>query len=240
MQNKTVFINGGSRGIGAAMVRLFAKAGYRVAFSYLSSEANALALASECGALAIRADSASREEVFHAVEKAFDTLGKIDVLINNAAVSVTKLYTDVTEEEWERMLAVNLKGPMYYIDALLPRMISEKKGKIINISSMWGQVGASMEVHYSTVKAAILGLTKALAKEVGPSGITVNAIAPGVIATDMNGYLSEEELAVLVDETPLCRIGTPEDVAETALFLASPAADFMTGQVLSPNGGFVI
>lgn len=240
MQNKTVFINGGSRGIGAAMVRLFAKEGYRVAFSYLSSHESACALANECGALAIRADTASREDVFHAVERACGAFGKIDVLINNAAVSVTKLYTDVTEEEWERILAVNLKGPMYYIDAVLPRMISEKAGKIINISSMWGQVGASMEVHYSTVKAALIGLTKSLAKEVGPSGITVNAIAPGVIATDMNGHLSEEELASLADETPLCRIGMPEDVAGTALFLASPAADFMTGQVLSPNGGFVI
>ncbi len=240
MQKKTVFINGGSRGIGAAAVRLFAERGYRVAFSYLHAEEDAGALALECGALALRADTASKEEVFSAVGEACKQFGRIDILVNNAALSFSKLYTEVTEGEWERMLAVNLLGPMYYIDAVLPRMISEKTGKIINISSMWGQVGASMEVHYSTTKAALIGLTKALAKEVGPSGITVNAVAPGVIATDMNARLSKEDMAALKDETPLSRIGTPEDVAEAILYLASPAADFITGQVLAPNGGYVI
>ena len=153
---------------------------------------------------------------------------------------MNKLYTDVSDEDWERLLAVNLKGPMYFIDAILPRMISRKQGKIINVSSMWGQVGASMEVHYSTTKAALIGLSRALAKEVGPSGITVNAVAPGVIATEMNASLTEEDMRALCDETPLMRIGTPLDVAHAILFLASEEADFMTGQVIAPNGGYII
>lgn len=237
---KTVLINGGSRGIGAATVRLFAKNGYNVAFTYLSSEEEARSLAQECGAFALRADTASANEVFDAVKKVEEKFEKIDILVNNAALSLTKLYTDVSKEEWERLLSVNLKGPMYFIDAVLPDMIARQGGKIINISSMWGQVGASMEVHYSVTKAALIGLTKALAKEVGPSGITVNAIAPGVIATDMNAHLTKEDMAALKEETPLMRIGESKDVAECICFLASDAADFITGQVIAPNGGFII
>ncbi len=240
MMKKTVLINGGSRGIGAAAVRLFTEKGYRVAFTYLSSEKEALTLAKECGALALRADTASKSDVFAAVDEARRVLGKIDILVNNAAYSFIKLYTDVNDSEWEKMLDVNLKGPMHFIDAVLPGMISRKYGKIINVSSMWGQVGASMEVHYSTTKAALIGLSKALAKELGPSGITVNAVAPGVIDTDMNAHLSSEDMSVLKEETPLMRIGTPRDVAESICFLASDAADFITGQVLSPNGGYII
>ena len=239
-QKKHVFINGASRGIGAAMVRLFAQNGYSVSFSYLRSHESANALAQEYSAFAVCADSGNKNEVLRAAALAVERFGKIDVLINNAAISLVKLYGDVTDEEWERMLSVNLKGAMYYIDAILPGMISAKSGKIINITSMWGQVGASCEVHYSTTKAALIGLTKALAKEVGPSGITVNAIAPGVIATEMNRAFSEEEMHALLEETPLMRIGTPQDVAHAALFLASDGADFITGQVLAANGGFVI
>ncbi|MBO5652651.1 MAG: SDR family oxidoreductase [Clostridia bacterium] len=240
MRMKTVLINGGSRGIGAAMVRAFGAAGYTVAFTYFSSDAEAEALARETGALAIKADSASREEIGAAVEKCLTAFGQIDVLINNAAISSFGLFTDMPNDIWDRMLAVNLDGPMQYAKHVLPQMISRKCGKIINISSMWGQVGASCEVEYSTTKAALIGFTKALAKEVGPSGITVNAIAPGVIATEMNARLSEEDLEALKEETPLSRIGTPEEVAAVALFLCGEGGNFMTGQVLSPNGGFVM
>ncbi len=237
---KTVLINGGSRGIGAAMVRAFRAAGYWVAFTYFASDAEAAALAAETGATAIKADSGSREEIFKAVDMAYKALGKIDVLVNNAAISCFGLFTDMPSTLWDRMLAVNLDGPMHYAKLVLPHMIARKKGKIINISSMWGQVGASCEVHYSATKAALIGFTKALAKEVGPSGITVNAIAPGAIETEMNARLSEEELDALREETPLGRLGTPEEVAAVALFLCEKGGDFITGQVLSPNGGFVM
>lgn len=237
---KTVFINGGSRGIGAEMVRLFSSKGYLVAFSYNHSEEKALALASELGAIPVRADSASEEDIAAAVSFVEQKLGDVDVLINNAAVSFVGLYTDMTDGEWERMLKVNLKAPEKYIRLLLPRMISRKSGKIINISSMWGEVGASCEVHYSATKAALIGLTKALAKELGPSGITVNAIAPGMIDTDMNAHFSTEDKNAIREETPLMRLGTPRDVALCALFLAEEGGDFITGQVLSPNGGLVI
>ena len=237
---KTVFINGGSRGIGAAMVRMFSKAGYAVAFSYFHSEKEALALEKECGAFSVRADSSSSEDIAHAVKAVCDRFEHIDVLVNNAALSFVKLYTDVTEDEWERMLKINLKAPEKYIRLILPGMISRKCGKIINISSMWGQVGASCEVHYSATKAALIGLSKALAKELGPSGITVNVIAPGVIRTEMNAHLSKEDMDALCEETPLMRIGTPEDVAKCALFLAGDGGDFLTGQVIAPNGGYVM
>ena len=237
---KTVLISGGSRGIGAAMVRAFMAAGYGVAFTYFSSDAEAEALARETGALAIKADAGSREEIAAAVEKCLSSLGQIDVLVNNAAIASFGLFTDMPNELWDRMLAVNLDGPMQYAKRGLPHMISRKGGKIINISSMWGQVGASCEVEYSTTKAALIGFTKALAKEVGPSGITVNAIAPGVIATEMNARLSEEDLEALKEETPLSRIGTPEEVAAVALFLCGEGGNFITGQVISPNGGFVM
>ena len=237
---KTVLVNGGSRGIGAAMVRAFVAAGYAVAFTYFASDAEADALSQETGALAIKADSGSREEIGAAVEKCLKVFGQIEVLINNAAISYFGLFTDMADSLWDRMVAVNLDGPMQYAKCVLPQMISRKCGKIINISSMWGQVGASCEVPYSVTKAGLIGFTKALAKEVGPSGITVNAIAPGVIATEMNARLSEEDLEALKEETPLSRIGTPEEVAAVALFLCGEGGAFLTGQVISPNGGFVM
>ena len=237
---KTVFINGGSRGIGEAMVRLFSEKGYRVAFSYFHSQESARVLAKETGAFAVCADSANEADIARAVELVKEKIGTVDILINNAAVSFVGLYTDMTDEGWDKMIAVNLKAPEKYIRLLLPGMISQKRGKIINISSMWGQVGASCEVHYSTTKAAVIGLTRALAKELGPSGITVNAIAPGMIETDMNAHLSDEDKNDIREQTPLMRIGTPRDIALSALFLAEEGGDFITGQVLSPNGGFVI
>ena len=237
---KTVLITGGSRGIGAETVRRFAKNGYRVAFVYRQSVEAAEKLARETGALPICADVSCEADVRRAVAEAREALGEIDVLINNAAVSAFSLFTDITTEEWNRLTSVNLNGVFYFCREILPEMIARKSGRIINISSMWGQVGASCEVHYSTAKAAVIGLTRALAKEVGPSGVTVNCIAPGVIDTDMNASLDDEARAALCEETPLCRIGKPADVAACALFLAGEGGDFITGQVIGVNGGFVI
>jgi 3-oxoacyl-[acyl-carrier protein] reductase len=239
MNMKTVLITGGSRGIGACMVELFASRGYRVAFTYKSSVGAAEELSKRCGALAVRADSSSEKDVEYAVKTVEEKLGNIEILINNAAVSSFSLFTDITLEEWNRMFAVNVTGYFLYSRATLPSMIRNKCGRIINVSSMWGIVGSSCEVHYSATKAAIIGMTKALAKEVGPSGITVNCIAPGVIDTEMNKQLSDEDLDALKEETPLMRIGTPTDVASCALFLAGDEASFITGEVLNVNGGFI-
>ena len=237
---KNVLVNGGSRGIGRAIVELFCERGYTVAFTYNNSlkEANELSL--KTGALAVKADSASESEVNSAVAVVEEAIGKIDILINNAAISSSGLFTDVSYEEWRRMFAVNLDGAFLYSKRVLPGMIREHCGRIINISSMWGITGASCEVNYSATKAALIGMTKALAKEVGPSGITVNCIAPGLIDTDMNKNLSEDDITSLVDETPLSRIGNPRDVAEAALFLAGESSAFITGEVLNVNGGFLI
>ena len=240
MEKRNVLIVGGSRGIGAAMVRLFSSKGYRVAFTYARAHEDAKALSLETDALAICADSEKQEEIDRAIQKFHDKIGKADILINNAAIAKIGLFTDMTESEWNTMRAVNLDAPMYYAKQLLPDMISKKEGRIINISSMWGQVGASCEVAYSTTKAALIGFTKALAKELGPSGITVNAIAPGVISTDMNASLDEDALNALCEETPLGRLGTTDDVARAALYLASDDAGFVTGQILAVNGGFVV
>lgn len=238
---KTVLINGGSRGIGRAVCERLAKEGANVAFTYLHSEEKAKELAEKLGALAIRADSRVSSEVNRAVKAAEEKFGRIDILVNCAAKSEFALVTDISDEAWRDMMAVNLDGYFYYIRAVLPSMIREKQGRIINITSMWGEVGASCEVHYSASKAAVIGLTKALAKELGPSGITVNCVSPGVIDTDMNrAHLTEEDLSALADETPLGRIGTPEEVAASVAFLAGDGGNFITGQILSVNGGLVI
>ena len=237
---KTVLITGGSRGIGAAMVRRFAAGGYRVAFIYEKAKEQAERLSAETGALAIQADIGVSSEARRAVIEAKAVLGEIGVLINNAAISSFSLFTDITEAAWERIFAVNVNGAFYCTQAVLPEMISRKQGSVINVSSMWGQVGASCEVHYSSTKAALIGMTRALAKEVGPSGITVNCIAPGVIATEMNAALDGETLAALAEETPLGRLGDPAEIAECAYFLSSDGARFITGQVIGVNGGFVI
>lgn len=237
---KTVLITGGSRGIGRAMVELFSANGYSVAFTYKNSENEAKNLAESTGALAIRADSASESDIVSAVKIAIDTLGKIDCLINNAAISSFSLFTDLTLDEWNNFLSVNLTSAFLYSKYVSPNMISRKCGRIINITSMWGIVGSSCEVHYSTAKAGLIGMTKAMAKELGPSGITVNAIAPGVIDTDMNKGLSASDLDVLCDETPLMKIGLREDVANAALFLASDKANFITGEIMNVNGGYIM
>ena len=184
-----------------------------------------------------RSDSKQAQKLIDATQHRF---GRIDLLVNNAGIAQQKLLTDLTDEDWQAMLQTNLSSVFYCCRAALPDMISRKKGKIINFSSIWGISGASCEVHYSAAKAGVIGFTKALAKEVGPSGIQVNCIAPGVIDTEMNSRLTQETLEALKEETPLERIGTPNDVARCVLFLAGAGGDFMTGQVLSPNGGIVI
>lgn len=232
---KRVLVTGGSRGIGAAAVRAFAAAGYDVTFLYLRSTAAAEALASETGATALRLDVGDGEAVANALADA-----RFDILVNNAGVSSFSLLTDLSDAEWRRTMAVDLDGAFYCAKAVLPGMISRKWGRIINVSSMWGLVGSSCEVHYSAAKAGLIGFTKALAKEEGPSGITVNCVAPGVIDTEMNAALTPDTVASLVEETPAGRLGTPEEVAKLILFLASEDAAFITGQVICQSGGLVI
>lgn len=237
---KNVLITGASRGIGASAARLFAKNGYNVIINYNRSEKEAHALSDELGALAVCADVSDKAAVKAMTDEITKRFGGIDILINNAGIAQFKLFSDISESEWDRMFDVNVKGMFNCSQAVLPYMINRKKGKIINVSSIWGISGASCEVHYSAAKAAVIGFTKALAKELGPSGICVNCVAPGVIKTDMCASLSDEDISELVDMTPLSRVGTPDDVAATMLYLASEAADFVTGQVISPNGGMVI
>ena len=235
---RTALITGGSRGIGAAAVRAFARAGFRAAFFYRADEAAAQAVARETGAAAIRCDVSDPGCVREACREAEGTLGHIDALVNNAGIAQQKLLTDVTDEDWRRMLDVNLSGAFYVIRAVLPGMISRKHGSIVNVSSVWGQVGASCEAHYSAAKAGLIGLTRALAKEVGPSGVTVNCVCPGVIQTDMLGGFTPGDLKALAEETPLGRLGTPQEVAAAILWLCQEDAAFVTGQVIGVGGGF--
>ena len=198
---KVVFITGGSRGIGACAVKKFAVEGYKVAFTYLNSEQSALALAKECSALAIKADVSSSTQIKSAVDTALKTFGKIDVLINNAGIAEFSLFTDITDEMWDKMIGTNLSSAFYASRAVLPFMISRKSGVIINVSSMWGEVGASCEVHYSAAKAGLIGMTKALAKELAPSNIRVNCVSPGVIDTDMNAHLTKNDIEAIKEDT---------------------------------------
>ena len=235
-----VLITGGSRGIGASCVRAFSKRGDRVAFFYRSSHEAAEKLARETGAFAICADVADAESVKEAVARAREHLGTIDALVNNAGVGQIKLLSDLTDADWNRMIDTNLSGAFYTCREVSRLMVAEQHGFIVNIGSMWGKVGASCEVHYSAAKAGLRGMTMALAKELGPSNITVNCVEPGVIDTEMNAALDAETRRALCDETPLCRIGTPEDVAAAVLFLCSDAASFITGQCLGVDGGFAV
>lgn len=242
---ETVLITGGSRGIGADTARLFAQAGYQVVINYFNSEAKAQGLVAELTAQglcawAIRADVGDHlavKKMFEAIEARF---GGVDILVNNAGIAQQKLFTEITLDDWQQMFNVTVNGAFHCAQGALPYMIGQKRGKIINISSIWGMVGASCEVHYSAAKAALLGFTKALAKELGPSHIQVNCVAPGVVATEMNQNLDSETIEWLQEETPLGVIGTPRDIGAMILFLASAQGDFITGQVISPNGGFVI
>lgn len=245
-QQRTVLVTGAARGIGRKTAELFALQGYNVLINYRASQVEAMSLAERLmkrGKLAriFQADVANRTEVDAMVDFCLEQFGSIDVLVNNAGVSQSQLFTDISEADWDRMLDVNLKGSFNCAQAAVNKyMLNRKMGKIINVSSIWGMAGASCEVHYSTAKAGLIGLTKALAKELGPSNIQVNCVAPGVIKTDMLAEYTAAELAILEQDTPLMRLGTPQDVAESILFLASEKASFITGQVLSPNGGYLI
>jgi 3-oxoacyl-[acyl-carrier protein] reductase len=240
---KKVLITGGSRGIGAGCVRNFASAGDRVAFIYNKSDEAASKLSEETGAAAIKADISNPAEAEYAVAHAAEILGGhccggIDVLVNNAGISVVGLFTDLTDSDWATLTGTNLSGTIYVTRAAAKYMLRDHSGKIINIGSVWGRSGASCEVAYSAVKSALRGFTRALAKELGPSGITVNCIEPGVIDTDMNAALTPETRAGLADATPLCRLGTPADIAAAVAFLASDSASFITAQILGVDGGF--
>lgn len=246
-EQQTVLITGGSRGIGAASVLAFAKAGYRVAFTWHSSDDTARRVVETVQqtvpgstVLAIRADAADSAQVRDAVAQTARELGGPQVLVCNAGIAQQKLFTDLTDEDWRRMMSVDLDGVFYACRAALPGMIREKYGRILCVSSMWGQTGGSCEVHYSAAKAGVIGLCRALAKEEGPSGITVNCVAPGVIDTDMMASFTEEDRAALAEETPVGRLGTAEEIARTLVFLASPDAGYITGQVIGQNGGLVI
>lgn len=243
-ENKVALVTGGAKGIGAAICRSLAKDGFKIAINYNNSEKEALALKEELSAITEVeifkcdvSDPISVKEMFSSISK---MLGSVCVLVNNAGIAEQALFTDITDEMWQRMINTNLSSAFYCSREALENMINEKDGVIINIASMWGEVGASMEVHYSAAKAGLIGLTKALAKEVGLSGVRVNAVSPGVVLTDMMNSFSESDKEILKEETPLNTLGTPEDIAAAVSFLVSDKASFITGQVLSVNGGFVI
>ena len=234
IQGRVFVITGASGGIGQALTESFRQAGYRV-FCGCNSHPERLPE----GVWGMTADLSDPQQAKAFADAVLQQCGgQVDVLINNAGVAQQKLFQDISDDDWRKMTGVNLDGVFYLTRALLPAMIRRQKGRIINISSMWGVVGASCEVHYSAAKAAVIGMTKALAKEVGPSGITVNCIAPGVIKTPMLDSFSEEDLQNLADETPVGRLGTGGDVANLALFLADDKADFITGQTVCVDGGF--
>ena len=240
-KDRTVLISGGDRGIGAAAARAFYAAGYRVAVFYHTNAEAAAALQKELpGVLAVQCDVASRASCELAFRAAEQALGRVDVLVSNAGIAQQKLFTDITPDEWQHMLDVNLSGAFHLCQLALPGMIRRKAGRILTVSSMWGQTGGSCEVHYSAAKAGLIGLTKALAKEEGPSGITVNCVAPGVIDTDMMAAFTAEDKAALAEETPVGRLGSADEVAQLLVFLAGESAGYITGQVFGVNGGLVI
>lgn len=242
---KYALITGASGGIGAATARVFAQAGYGVAIHAHRNVDKLHALAQELSALSVPvlevcADLSNPVQAKTMVDNVLEKFCQLDILVCCSGLSHVGLVTDIDPQQWRTLFGVNVDGMHYCCQAVLPHMVHRKEGCILTVSSMWGQVGASCEVAYSATKGAVIAYTKALAQEVGPSNIRVNCIAPGVIATEMNAHLSPEDLDALADETPLGRIGTPEECAACALFLASEGASFVTGQVLAPNGGLVI
>lgn len=234
---KKVLITGGSRGIGEELVREFSLKGYKVYFIYKSSEEKANLISKETGAVAVKCDVSKSDDVLN-TKKIINE--DIDIIINNAGISQIKMFQDITEDDWNNMFDTNIKGIFNVTKAFIDGMIKNKYGRIINISSMWGETGASCEVHYSASKAAVIGFTKALAKELGPSGITVNCVSPGLIKTEMNSNISEDDIKEIENETPVGRIGNIKEIAEAVLYFSSDNAGFTTGTVLSVNGGLVI
>ncbi len=245
MDNKTLLITGGSKGIGYHTVKLFAEKGWNVAFTYNNTKAGADNLLEELSQysgkiLAIKADMASSSDISAMFTTALATFGSVDAVVNNAGIAQNKLYTDLTDEDIDTMLTVNLRSVMLCCREAIKAMIKGSGGTIVNLSSIFGMVGGACEAHYSATKAGIIGLTKALALETSLSGIRVNCVAPGAIATPMNASLSPETIALIEEETPMGRLGRPEEIAEAIYFLCSDSSSFITGQVLSPNGGIVM
>lgn len=243
MHNKIVVVTGGSRGIGAEIVKMLAEKNYKVILNYNNSEKEAEQIKEQLSEKGkqieiYKADISKREEVKKLIDFTIKTFGTIDILINNAGISKIGLFTDITDNEWNEIMSVNLDSVFYCTQESLPYMINKKEGCIINISSIWGETGSSCEVAYSTTKAAINGMTKALAKELGPSNIRVNAIAPGIIATDMNNNLNSEELKGIEEEIPLNKIGKAIDIARCINWLIED--EYTTGQIISINGGWYI
>lgn len=236
---KTVVITGSSRGIGAATAKLFAENGFNVCVNYFHSEKAAKELtASLPSAVAVKADISKKADAVALIEAATETFGHVDVLVNNAGIALSpQLVTDVSDADYDRVFDINMKGVHNTVSAVLPQMVNRKSGNIVNISSLWGVVGGSCETVYTASKAAVIGYTKALAKELGPSGIRVNCVAPGFIRTEMNARFSEEEITSFAEETPLCRVGDPQDVAKAVFFLATDMSEFITGQTLCVDGG---
>lgn len=242
---RVVLVTGGAKGIGADICRKLALKGYSVAIGYNTSKKEAEELKQDLLSMGTEAEIFKANisnpndvrKMFNAIDNRF---GSLYGLVNNSGIAEQALFTDITDEMWDDMIGVNLSGTFYCSREAVKRMLKNKEGKIVNITSMWGEVGASMEVHYSASKAGVIGLTKALAKEVGLSGITVNAVSPGVIKTDMISEFSHQDLEALKEDTPLNRLGEPIDVANAVVFLLSSSSDFITGQVLGVNGGFVI
>lgn len=242
---KTVLITGGTRGIGRATALLFAKKGWNVAFTYVRNTELANNLCDEIessggNAFAVKCDVANSEECNNAVKSTYEHFGDLTALVNNAGISQIKLVMDMDDNDWKNMFDVNANGVFYMSRAVISYMLNKDSCSIVNVTSMWGRCGASCEAHYSASKSAVIGFTQALAKELGPSGIRVNAIAPGVIMTDMNAHLEEEDIKALENETPLCRVGSAEEVANAIYFFASDESSFITGQILGVDGGYVI
>ena len=242
---KTAVITGAAKGIGSAIAISFAKAGYKVVINYNTSEERARGLCQILNdtypteAVCIKADVSTPEGAKKLISESISAFGDIDVLVNNAGIAQQKLFTDITNDDWAKMVNTNLSSVFYTCREAVPFMVSRKSGSIVNISSIWGETGGSCEVHYSAAKAGVIGLTKALAKELAPSGITVNCVCPGVIRTDMLNSFSEEDLKALADETPVMRLGTPKDVADAVLYLGTNSG-FVRGQVLGVNGGLYV